>query len=67
DTDLALLQRQFTTSNIRLSSTQIANKIISCWVAIAKASCLSFSFTFTNQIYIELDEALKIEHILLLK
>ncbi|CAG8626541.1 9112_t:CDS:2 [Racocetra persica] len=66
-----MLQRQLTTStNMRLkmlSSIQIANEIISCWVAVMKASCLSFSFTFTNQTYIELDEALKIEHILLLK
>ncbi|CAG8843173.1 14031_t:CDS:2, partial [Gigaspora margarita] len=71
DTDLALLQRQLTTStNMRLkmlSSTQIVNKIISCWVAVAKASRLSFSFTFTNQTYLELDKALKIEHIFLLK
>ncbi|CAG8788124.1 16770_t:CDS:2, partial [Cetraspora pellucida] len=50
-----------------LSATQIVNKIILCWVAIAKASCLSFSFTFTEQTYMELDEALKIEHVLLLK
>ncbi|RIB08046.1 hypothetical protein C2G38_2045490 [Gigaspora rosea] len=35
--------------------------------AVAKASRLSFSFIFTNQTYTELDEALKIEHILLLK
>ncbi|CAG8749316.1 7997_t:CDS:2, partial [Cetraspora pellucida] len=34
---------------------------------IAKASCLSFSSTFTEQTYQELDEALKIEHILLQK
>ncbi|CAG8842258.1 46456_t:CDS:2, partial [Gigaspora margarita] len=34
---------------------------------VAKASHLSFSFTFTEQTYMELDEALKIEHIFLLK
>ncbi|CAG8810846.1 5350_t:CDS:2, partial [Cetraspora pellucida] len=49
------------------SSTQIVNEIVLCWVAVAKASRLSFSFTFTEQTYKELDNALKIEHILLLK
>ncbi|CAG8798226.1 21876_t:CDS:2, partial [Cetraspora pellucida] len=39
-----------------LSATQIVNEIILCWVAVAKASCLSFSFTFTEQTYMELDE-----------
>ncbi|CAG8462986.1 8987_t:CDS:2, partial [Funneliformis caledonium] len=36
-------------------------------VAITKASCLSFSFTFTEQIYKELEETLRIEHNRLLK
>ncbi|CAG8791862.1 6585_t:CDS:2, partial [Dentiscutata erythropus] len=34
---------------------------------VAKASRLSFSFTFTEQTYMELNEALKIKHIILLK
>jgi hypothetical protein len=46
---------------------QIINAITSCWVAVAKASCLSFSFTFTEQTYGELEDALRIEHDILLK
>lgn len=46
---------------------QIVNAIISYWVAVAKASYLSFSFNFTEKTYEELEDALRIKHILLLK
>ncbi len=46
---------------------QVVNAIISCWVAVAKASYLSFSFTFTEQSYKELEKALRTEHEILLK
>ncbi|CAG8831313.1 8684_t:CDS:1, partial [Cetraspora pellucida] len=67
-TNLAFLRRQLTTSTNKIPSfTQLVNRIVLYWVAVTKASCLSFSFTFTEQTYKELDNALKIEHILLLK
>ncbi|CAG8679228.1 8085_t:CDS:1 [Funneliformis caledonium] len=48
---------------------QIINTVINCWVAVSKASRLSFSFSFefTEQKYEELEKALKVEHIILLK
>lgn len=46
---------------------QVVNAIISCWVAVAKASHLCFSHTFTEQTYKELEKHLRIEHNILLK
>ena len=58
DSELGLLQIRLTDStNLRPKiplPSQIINTLISCWVAIAKASCLCFSITFTEQTYKEL-------------
>lgn len=67
DAELYFLQNQLMNSTRIPSPAQIVNTIISCWVAIAKASQLSFNSTFTKQTYKELEEALKIEHDYLLK
>ncbi|CAG8660048.1 1094_t:CDS:10, partial [Funneliformis mosseae] len=65
------LQRKLTTLtklySKSLSLVQIVNTIISCWIIVAKAFCLSFSFTFTEKMYKELEETLRIKNITLLK
>ncbi|CAB5381625.1 unnamed protein product [Rhizophagus irregularis] len=68
DFELNLLKEQLISSTKSCPRpAQIINIIISFWVAVAKVSCLSFSFTFTEQTYKELKDALRIEHDILLK
>jgi hypothetical protein len=71
DSELVSLQTRLTDSTNSRPRTplplQIINTIITCWVAVAKASRLSFSSVFTEQIYEELEKALRVEHIILLK
>lgn len=68
DFELGLLkERLMNSTKSCLRPAQIINVIISCWVAVAKVSCLSFSFSFTEQTYRELKDALRIEHDILLK
>jgi len=71
DLELASLQRQLIDpkkSHSRISSpVQAINALISCWVAVAKAACLCFSFVFTEQLYRDLKDALRVESAILIK
>jgi len=49
------------------SPAQVINTLISCWVAVAKAARLCFSLVFTEQLYLDLKNALRTESDILIK